>query len=168
MLAAFLIGWGWKGTEYIAVVSLTFAILSFAISLWMTQRTEKIAKEETAKASLIQALQAEKESIGYTVQSLKERGLAQHKPSDRKQILESLVLAAIFTGSDRARVMVFSVLLENCAKYRTEIEEIVTPLEKMFEQFKSFNFNEKELDLKSGNLRLGALRRVLKKPEETA
>src|SRR5712691_6637890 len=87
-LVAFFLGWGWKATEYIAVTSLTFAILSFVVSFWVGQRAKEIAKAETARAAIIQALQEEKESIGYAVQTLKRTGLSQYEPSDRKEILE--------------------------------------------------------------------------------
>jgi hypothetical protein len=50
---------------------------------------------------------------------------------DCPSVLSDKLLAAIFSGSDRARMMIFSVLLENYDEYRTEIEEIVTSLEKM-------------------------------------
>jgi uncharacterized membrane protein len=92
-LVALFLGWGWKGTEYIAVTSLAFAILSVVVSSWMGRRTKEIAKEETARAAIVQALQEEKESIGNAVQALKRKGLSQYKPSYRKEVLESLVLA---------------------------------------------------------------------------
>src|SRR6266852_8678784 len=119
---------------YIAVTSLAFAILSFVISFWISQRTKEIAKEEATKAALVQSLQEEKESIGITGLRFLREGLPKDNGSYREEIIESLVLAAIFSGSDRARAVVYSVLRDNCQKYGPEIAKAITPWDDMFKQ----------------------------------
>ena len=156
-----------KLTDYVSIASFAFAIISFAISLMVTLRAKKnerklmkIAKEEAAKAALIQALQGEKESIGFTALRLSKEGLPQDEPY-RSQILLSLVQAAIFSSSDRARAMIYSVLRDNYRDYEREISDTITSVENMFKQFELFHLNKDELDLERGNRRLRALKTVL-------
>jgi hypothetical protein len=133
-------------------------------------RTEQVAESRQRQAErdaesrqlLIQALLGEKESIGFTTLILSKEGLPQDV-SYRGQILTSLVQAAFFSGSDRARGMVYSVLFNNYPKYKLEIDKIISSLDKMFKQMKGFPLNEKELDRASFELRLEALRKVLEK-----
>ncbi len=164
ILATFFWSSGWKGSDYIAVTSLAFAILSFVISFWISQRTKEIAKEEATKAALVQSLQEEKESIGITGLRFLREGLPKDNGSYREEIIESLVLAAIFSGSDRARAVVYSVLRDNCQKYGPEIAKAITPWDDMFKQFEPFQLDKKELDLERGNRRLKVLKDILKEP----
>jgi hypothetical protein len=156
---------------YIQFASFLFAIVSFGISLvvaWRTKTNERRLKEiivkEAAKAALVQSLQEEKESIGFTALGLLKKKLPQDDESYREQIIESLVQAAIFSGSDRARAIVYSVLLDNCRKYGPEIAKAVAPWENMFKQFEPFQLDKKELDLERGNRRLRALKKILAEP----
>lgn len=121
-------------------------------------RTER---EAESRQLLIQALLGEKESIGFTTLILSTEGLPQDVPY-RGQILTSLVQAAFFSGSDRARGMVYSVLFNNYPTYKFEIDKIISSLDKMFDQMKGFPLNQEELDRKSFELRLEALKKVLK------
>ncbi len=162
ILATFFWNWGWKGSEYIAVTSLAFALLSFVISFWISQRTKEIAKEEATNAALVQSLQEEKESIGSTGLTLLRDGLPKDDVSLRERFIEGLVLAAIFSGSDRARAVVYSVLRDNCQEYGPEIAKAIEPWDDMFKQFEPFGLNEEELNLERGNRRLGVLKTILK------
>lgn len=154
-------------SDYISIAALIFSIFSFGMSLWERSRTKKrdeelrnIAKEEAARTALIQALQGEKESIGFTASRLMKDGLPADK-SYREQILLALVQAAIFSGSDRARAMVYSVLRDNYGSHRVEIDKMVALNEDRFKQFEQFQLNKEELDLERGTRRLKALKKIL-------
>jgi len=109
-------------------------------------------------------LQGEKESIGFTALHFLSEGLPQDDEPYRVQILESLVQAAIFSGSDRARAMVYSVLLDNYRAYRSEIDKVIASLENLFKQFEQLQLNKEELDLERGNRRLRVLKEVFVEP----
>jgi hypothetical protein len=126
-------------------------------------RQRQAERDAESRQLLIQALQGEKESIGFTAMSLSMEGLPQDGPY-RGQILVSLVQAAIFSGSDRARAMVYSVLWDSYPKYGPEIDKVISSLDKMFKQIGEFPLEKKELDLGTFELRLGTLRKILKEP----
>jgi hypothetical protein len=127
-----------------------------------TEQRIRTERDAESRQLLIQALLGEKESIGFTTLILSTEGLSKDVLY-RRQILTSLVQAAFFSGSDRARGMVYSVLQDNYPIYKPEIDKIINSLDRMFEQMKEFPLNEKELDRESFELKLGALKKVLKK-----
>src|SRR5688572_29344816 len=92
----------------IALAALVFSVISFALSLWIQDRTRKaeqrlkgeelrlqaIARDEAAKAAVLQALQGEKESVGFTALHFARKGLPVD-PGDRQQVILALVQAAV-------------------------------------------------------------------------
>lgn len=169
--------------NFVPAASLVFAIVSFIISIVVQRRTrrdeerrrkedeqrqreeeqrvQKIVKEQAAREALIQALQGEKESVGFTALRLSREGLPQDDVF-RNQIIEALVQAAVFSGSDRARAIVYSVLKDNYHDYQPEIDRAITSVEGKFKQFEKYQLDSKELDLERGNRRLRALNKILK------
>jgi hypothetical protein len=90
--------------DLVAFAAFAFSIVSFARSLWIKSRTrrdekvlEAIAREEAAKARLLQALQGDKESVGYTALHFAQEGLPEAQ-THRKQVILALVEASVFTG----------------------------------------------------------------------
>src|SRR5215212_8069639 len=170
-----------KLSDLVQAASLAFAIVSFIISIVVQQRTSKneerrrkeeerrqreeeqrvqeIVKAQAAREALIQALQGEKESIGFTALRLSREGLPQDELF-RSRVIEALVQAAVFSGSDRARAMVYSVLRDNYHDYKPEIDRAIASVEGKFKQFEKYQLDPKELDLERGNRRLRALSKV--------
>jgi hypothetical protein len=68
----------------------------------------------------------------------------------------------VFTGSDRARAMVYAVLRKNLKAHGPEIAQQLDLLEQQFNQFEKFDLSKSELDLERGHRRLEALRKVMR------
>jgi hypothetical protein len=171
-----------KLSDLVPVASLVFAIVPFIISVVVQQwtskneerrrkeeeqrrkeeerRVQEIVKTQAAREALIQALQGEKESIGFTALRLSREGVPQ-EDLFRNEVITALVQAAVFSGSDRARAMVYSVLRDNYHAYQSEIDRAIASVEDKFKQFEKYDLDAKELDLERGNRRLRALKTVV-------
>jgi hypothetical protein len=161
-------------SDWIAAIALAFAVISFGITVMLDRRTKRaeqrmeeeklklhqIAREQAAKAAILQALQGEKESVGFTAMHFARVGLpdAEH---ERAQIITSLVQAAVFSGSDRARAMIYHVLRTAGADQRREVSNAVRNLDRLFVEAADWGLDPKELDLERGIRRIAALKKVL-------
>ena len=147
-------------TDYIATAAFCFSIVSFAVSIFLERRTKAteqrlkqeelrlhaVARGEASKAALLQSLQGEKESVGFTALHIARNGLPDDQ-SDREQVILALVQAAVFAGSDRARAMIYAVLGENSKQHGREIHQTVLYLDQIFKRMESLGLDQRELDL---------------------
>jgi hypothetical protein len=120
-----------------------------------------VRRLEARNMELLRSLQGEKESVAYTALQFLRGGLPKNDSQYKNQVIESLVLGAVFQGSDRARAMIFSVLMDGVEKNKEAIEAAINLVEAKFEQFDDFQLSQMELDLSKARVRLGALKKVL-------
>lgn len=160
-------------SDYIAATALAFAVNSFVITTWLNRRTKRIeqrlkeeelklyqiAREEAAKAEILKALQGEKESVGFTAMHFARVGLPadQH---ERDQVITSLVQAAVFSGSDRARAMIYHVLRTKADNQ--EVAAAVQNMDRLFGTAEAWGLDPEELDLERGLRRIEALKKALR------
>ncbi len=161
-------------SDYIAAGALVFSVVSFVVTLSLDRRTKRtelrlkeeelklhqIAREQAEKAAVLQALQGEKESVGFTAMHFARVGLPA-APDERSQIVTSLVQAAVFSGSDRARAMIYHVLRTAGPDQRREIIDAVRGVDRLFAEAEHWGLDPKELDLQRGLRRIAALKKVL-------
>jgi hypothetical protein len=163
-----------NASNYIAAAALAFSVVSFVITVLLDRRTKQaeqrmeveklklhqIAREQAAQAAILQALQGEKESVGFTAMHFARVGLPDAQ-QERAQIITSLVQAAVFSGSDRARAMIYHVLRTAGADQRREVADAVRNLDRLFAEAGHWGLDPSELDLERGRRRIKALKKVL-------
>jgi hypothetical protein len=161
-------------SDYIATAALAFSILSFVVTVSLDRRTKRtelrlkeeeiklhrIAREQAEKAAVLQALQGEKESVGFTAMHFARVGLPAAQP-ERAQIVTSLVQAAVFSGSDRARAMIYHVLRSAGAGQQNEVADAVQEMDRLFAEAGCWGLDPRELDVERGLRRIAALKKVL-------
>ena len=159
-------------SDQIALAALVVSAISLVVTAFMTHKAQKIeervkdeefrlaaiAQEQGRRAALLQALQGEKEAVGFTALYIAREGLPT-EDAYRRQVLMALVQASIFSSSDRARAIVYTVLRDHMSKYRTEILETVGLVETMFRSLSSLT--SEELDLGRGQRRLAVLKKAI-------
>jgi len=161
-------------SDYIAVSAFAFSIVSSLVTVSLDRRwrrTEQrlkeeelrlhqIAREQAHKAAVLQSLQGEKESVGFTAMHFARIGLPALQ-DERAQIITSLVQAAVFSGSDRARAMIYHVLRSVAVDQRPDVVDAVRNLDSLFSEAGNWGLDPKELDLERGRRRITALKKVL-------
>lgn len=136
----------------ISVMALTISMFSLIVA--------QLASRRAKRAEDIKALLGEKEAVAFAGLRLLRDGLPKND-KQRELVIPALVQACLFEGSDRARALLYMVIERNRPKYGKEIKAAVEGLSHAFERMNSYNFNQDELDLSRGRLRLGALKRVV-------
>lgn len=142
-------------SDKIAIAAACIALGSFCFT-WFVYR-------QTQHADMLRALQGQKEAVGYMAFTLSE-GRLPWRAQRRRELLKSLCLAAVFTGSGRSRVLVYEALRRHSRHHREEVQAIVTSIEAHFAEMRGLT------DLARGERRLDALRAALKRvsPEGAA
>jgi hypothetical protein len=127
----------------------------------------KNTQEAAEKAENIKNLLGEKETVGYAALKVRRMGLP---PDDleRRVVLDAILQACVFEGSDRARALLYKVLEDNLATRRREIEDALQLIEDTFVSMQRYGFTKEQLDLDRGERRLETVQRVIKGPQGSA
>jgi hypothetical protein len=137
----------------VASAALIVSGASFALA-WSSNRRIK-------KAEQIKNLLGEKETVAYAALKILRDGLP-NSLSDRRLLIDALLQACVFEGSDRARAILYRVLEEHREAHRDLIGRALEKIESTFTNMDVYQFNKNELDLSRGKLRLDAVKRVVK------
>lgn len=143
--------------------SLSFlALLVSAISFL----TAWCADRRTRKAESIKELLGEKESVAFAALRLNRDGLPKNK-RQRNLIIEALIQACIFEGSDRTRALLYFVIQKNYKSYSKQFEHSYKTVASIFKVMGDYKKSTDQstqseiLNLKRGRERLEILRIVL-------
>jgi hypothetical protein len=161
-------------SDYIALGALAFSVVSFVITVSLDRRTKRteqrikaeeirlseIAREQARKTAVLQSLQGEKETVGFTAMHFARAGLPA-SGDERAEIITSLVQAAVFSGSDRARAMIYHVLRSVRSHESSEVIDAVHNLDRLFAEAAHWGLDPEELDLARGRRRVTALKKAL-------
>jgi hypothetical protein len=122
------------------------AVIISVFSLILRQFDQRRSQQ----ASVIKALQGEKESVGYEAYRITINGWPPRE-EQRSPLRDALCLAGVFERSDRTRAMIYAALRLHPKAEEHRIKEVLRRIQTMFDQF------GKQLDLKRGQDRLDGL-----------
>jgi hypothetical protein len=137
----------------VAVAAVLISIASFVIA--------RQAEKRSKKAEMIKNLLGEKETVGFAALKLLRDGFPENR-RERALVISALMQACIFSGSDRARALLYRVIELQRDSYRAQFEQALVDIEKTFDSMARFQFSKEELDLHRGMLRIKAVRTVIK------
>jgi len=140
----------WKTSDTISAIAVVISLVSFAFSYLQYRKAQH--------NEVLRALQGDKESVAYVAYRLGTGEVPKDKRR-RAEILTSLVLAAIFTNSDRTRALVHPAVRKMHTRFRDEVRTIVERIEEDFDQYS----NQVELQ-KKGKKHLDELKSILELP----
>ena len=109
---------------------------------------------------MITHLLGSKETVGFAALKLLRDGLPKPK-DDRALLLASLVQACVFSGSDRARALLYRVVELNRTAHASELVAAADALSQTFEGMQRYDFDPEDLDLERGRRRLAGLLKVI-------
>lgn len=136
----------------ISIAAFLISLASFLVAMRSANRA--------AKAATITSLLGEKESVAFAALKLQREGLPNGK-KDRGLLISAVVQACVFSSSDRARAILYSVIESYLPTCGDEIRGAAHSLAKIFAEMNKYNFTKDDLDLARGKRRLEALERVL-------
>lgn len=142
------------------IVSIAAVLLSIA-SFVFARRSD----ERTRKAETIKNLLGEKETVAYAALKLLRDGLPE-EAEERRILLDAMLQACVFEGSDRARALLYRVIEKNREQYRAEIGKSLQAIRETFKSMDVYKFDKTELDLERGQRRISALQRVVEGPKK--
>jgi hypothetical protein len=116
----------WKTSDTISVLAAVIALASLVFSFLQYVHAQH--------NELLRALQGDKESVAYVAYRL-GRGKVPRSKRRRIEILTSLVLAAIFTNSDRTRALVHTAARELQSRFPDEVLKIIEEIENDFDRY---------------------------------
>lgn len=135
-----------------AVLAVIISVASFAVA--------RMADRRSRKAEVIRNLLGEMETVAFGALKLLRDGLPK-RAQDRRLVIAALMQACVFSGSDRARALLFRVIETNLALAEKEFRDALRVVEETFDSMAKYNFGKEELDLERGKRRLAAVRKVL-------
>jgi hypothetical protein len=144
---------GWPGTV-IAGMAFGVSFSTFAIAEWRNRRARR--------AERIKNLLGDRSTIAYAALRILDEGLPQKK-NERSPIIEAIIHACIFEGSDRARALLYQVIDRN-RQYRNEFDAALQRVDDTFRNLSAFGFEPGELDPKRGLRRVSAVSKAIKGP----
>jgi hypothetical protein len=136
----------------VSAMALLLAVLSFYVA--------RGAERRARKAESVKELLGEKETVAFAALKLLRDGL----PAERKQrelVVDALIQACVFEGSDRARALLFKVIEENRGTSGPGLAAALERIEGIFTRMDEYRFDRDELDLERGKRRIRAVRRVV-------
>lgn len=136
----------------VAAVAVLISIVSFVVARRSDVRTKK--------AEAIRNLLGEKETVAYAALKLLRVGLPQNS-EERRLLLDAVLQACVFEGSDRARALLYRVIELNREKHRDEIQNSLKKIRDTFTSMDKYAFDQSELDLERGQRRLSAVQKVI-------
>lgn len=136
----------------VSVVAVLISIFSFVIARRSDVRTKK--------AEAIKNLLGEKETVAYAALKLLRIGLPKNS-EERRLLLDALLQACLFEGSDRARALLYRVIELNRKDYHDEIETSLQAIRDTFANMDNYNFDKSELNLERGQRRISAIQKVI-------
>jgi hypothetical protein len=143
----------WLGTV-IAGMAFGVSFSTFAIAEWRNRRARR--------AERIRNLLGDRSTIAYAALRILDEGLPQ-KQEERRAIIEAIIHACIFEGSDRARALLYQVIDQN-RQYRNEFDGALQRVEASFRNMSAFGFEPEELDPALGLRRISAVSKAIKGP----
>jgi hypothetical protein len=141
----------------IATVAVGLSIASFAVA----QRSAAKAKKKETVVSLL----GEKESVAYAALKLLRDGLPSEK-KERDGVIDGIVQACVFEGSDRARALLYRVIEVNL-EHKADFKRAACSVDSTFKSMDVYGFSKEDLDLDRGKRRLATLFKVIKCREDT-
>lgn len=140
-------------------IKIAVAVAAFCLSLASFIIAHR-ASQKAKRAETITHLLGSKESVGFAALKLLRDGLPKSK-DDRKLMVASLVQACIFSGSDRARALLYRVVELNRESYREEFRTAAEAVSQTFQSMQTYDFDSEDLDLERGRRRLTGLLKVI-------
>lgn len=136
----------------VAVAAFCLSLASFAIA--------HLASKRAKKAELITHLLGNKETVAFAALKVLRDGLPKSE-RDRALILASLVQTCVFSGSDRARALLYRVVEINRGAYVAELRAAASTVSETFDSMDRYQFEAEDMDLARGRRRLAGLLRVI-------
>jgi hypothetical protein len=153
--------------DWIALGSLVVSIfaLSATVVIWYRQQADErdrraIVGEQTRMNEALRALRGSKEDIAAQAMHYADHPLPDD-PTQRLEVIRSLILAAIFESSGRARALVFTALRSRWGEDDVLILDEISHVQESLLLFKRFGLEDKDFDVSRGTSRLEALVQVL-------
>jgi hypothetical protein len=138
---------------FVSIFALIVSAASFAVA--------QLADIRSRKAEAIRNLLGEKETVAFGGLRLLRDGLPKGR-SDRSLVIAALMQACILESSDRARAVLYQVIEENRSRSQAELDQAFNVVEGMFQSMKRYSFAKEEWDPRSGDVRIEAVRKVLR------
>ncbi|MGD0455416.1 MAG: hypothetical protein ABSB69_17660 [Solirubrobacteraceae bacterium] len=135
----------------VSVVAVSVAALSFIVA--------QVAAARARKGETIRNLLGEKETVAFGALKLLRDGLPRDA-KERRLVIAGVIQACVFSGSDRARALLYRVVETN-PKRHAEFEAALTDLETTFTSMGRYGFTTEQLDLQRGERRVAVVRAVL-------
>ena len=144
--------------DYKLLIAATALILS-AVSFFFSRKAESNAR----KASNINHLLGDKETVAHAALKIYRNGLPKSQ-KDRGKVIDALIQACVFEHSDRARALLYVVIENNMVKFRSEMESVLTEIEKRFNELdQKYDFDPNELNLDRAKRRIKTVRKIFEK-----
>lgn len=140
-------------------INIAVAVAAFCLSL-ASFVVAHLASKRAKKAELITHLLGNKETVAFAALKVLRDGLPKND-KDRALILASLVQACVFSGSDRARALLYRVVEVNRGAHTPEFRAAASTVSETFDSMDRYQFEAEDLDLARGRRRLTGLLRVI-------
>ena len=147
----------WPGTV-IAGMAFGISFSTFAIAEWRNRRARR--------AERIKNLLGDRSTIAYAALRILDEGLPQNE-KERTPIIEAIIHACTFEHSDRARALLYQVIVRN-THYRKEFDAALQKVAATFGDMSTFGFDPGELNLVRGLRRISAITKAIKGPPHPA